>query len=116
MEHHQKRESWRRFDLTFPPPPEVSLPEFQNTIADLRKEILEEVWAARPPEVTMQDLQKIKDDLTAKIQPHSKESSGQVHALKWNPPEGRTLDSFKVRTYAKRLNIIVFGITVNMSD
>lgn len=95
--------------------PEVSLPEVQNAIADLRKEMLKEVRAVTPPEVTLQDLQKVKDDLTATIQSYNRDSIGDARAKRENPPERSSFDSLKERAFAKRLNIIVFGLADNNS-
>lgn len=82
---------------------------------DLRKELLEEIKAAKSPQVTLEDLEKVKEEFKATVQA---QTANVLHKSQF-PHTDSSVDNqysrLKGQAFSNRHNILVFGLMDNNS-
>lgn len=118
--------------------PKIIPPEVLETLkSDLKKEILEEIKASKSPviapddlkvlreeilqsdqtkQVTLEDLNKLRDEVLGHVNSHGKHLRNECRSLNNTPPEEENHKKLKDQAFAKRFNIIIFGIQDSHSD
>lgn len=90
---------------------QITTPENLHSFkTELREEILKEVRVAKSTEVTSGDLQKLKEDIMNEVHLNKKPMKEKSQPLNSISPGDPTVKRLKEQAYARRLNIIMFGL------
>lgn len=85
-------------------------------IEELRKGLMEEVNAAKPPEVSHQNLERLREEILTQVQVQNKNSSSKGQEQSRASPKESQYNMLKGQAFSKRHNILIFGLPDNDSS